>query len=165
MKNNSLMYGIVATVLVITGIIIFANQKPTLAPSKNDTMEEKNEDKKEEKEDKGEAMEKDEEKDTNSKMEASDAMESNTVTVEGGKFWYKPNKITVKKGEKVTLVFKNTDGTHDWVVDEFAAKTKTINTGESDTITFTPDKVGTFEFYCSVGTHRQMGMKGDLIVE
>jgi len=54
---------------------------------------------------------------------------------------------------------------HDFVVDEFGAKTDTLQTGQSDTITFVADKTGTFEYYCSVGNHRAMGMKGNLIVK
>ena len=33
------------------------------------------------------------------------------------------------------------------------------------TAEFTADKVGSFEYYCSVGSHRSMGMKGVLKVE
>lgn len=44
-------------------------------------------------------------------------------------------------------------------------KTKVINGGETDTVEFTPDKAGSFEYYCSVGKHRAMGMKGTVTVE
>lgn len=54
---------------------------------------------------------------------------------------------------------------HDFVIDELNVKTKIVKDGESETVEFTPDQTGTFEFYCSVGQHRQMGMKGTLIVE
>ena len=40
-----------------------------------------------------------------------------------------------------------------------------INGGETDSIEFVADKVGTFEYYCSVGQHRSMGMVGKLTVE
>ncbi len=93
--------------------------------------------------------------------------DSKTVsfTVEGGKFYFKPNTITVKKGATVTIVFNNKEGLHDWVVDEFNARTKQIKDGETDKVTFVADKVGTFEYYCSVMQHRSMGMVGKLIVE
>jgi plastocyanin len=87
------------------------------------------------------------------------------ITVEGGDYYFKPNEIRVKKGEKVTITFTNAGGFHNFVVDEFNVKTKIIKDGEEETVTFTPDKAGTFEFYCSVGNHRAMGMKGKLIVE
>lgn len=88
------------------------------------------------------------------------------VTVVGKNFGFEPGTIKVKKGDTVTVTFQNQTGTHDWVVDEFqGARTKIIQGGQTDTVTFVADKVGTFEYYCSVGSHRQMGMKGSLIVE
>lgn len=95
-----------------------------------------------------------------------DAMQAQTFTVEGGNFYFKPNELRVKKGQPVTVTFNNVEGFHDFVIDEVAgAKTQRIQTGTSETITFTADTAGSFEFYCSVGSHRQMGMKGTLIVE
>lgn len=85
--------------------------------------------------------------------------------VEGGMFYFKPNEIKVKKGETVTVKFTNKEGMHDFVVDEFNAKTKQIKAGETETISFVADKAGTFEYYCSVGEHRAKGMVGKLIVE
>ncbi len=87
------------------------------------------------------------------------------ITVEGGMFFFKPSEIRVKQGEKVTITFKNTQGMHDFVLDEFDVKSEVVQSGKSTTVEFTPTKKGTFEFYCSVGNHRQMGMKGTLIVE
>jgi plastocyanin len=88
-----------------------------------------------------------------------------TVEVEGGKFYFTPEEITVTEGDTVKIVFNNVDGTHDWVIDEFDARTETINTGETDEVTFVADQAGTFEYYCSVGNHRELGMVGSLIVE
>lgn len=85
--------------------------------------------------------------------------------VEGGMFYYKPNEIRVKKGERVKITFTNKEGFHDFVLDEFGVKSETIKAGNSTTVEFMPDRIGTFEYYCSVGNHRQMGMKGNLIVE
>jgi len=50
-------------------------------------------------------------------------------------------------------------------MNEFNARTKQIKAGETETIEFIADKVGSFEYYCSVGQHRQMGMVGTLVVE
>jgi plastocyanin len=87
------------------------------------------------------------------------------IEVEGGGFYFKPNELRVKKGKTVRLTFKNADGFHDFVIDELNVRTKQINGGENDIVEFTPDKAGTFKFYCSVGKHRQMGMEGTIIVE
>lgn len=85
--------------------------------------------------------------------------------VDGTPFKFSLNEIKVKKGDTVRIVFTNVQGSHDWVIDEFNARTKILPAGQTETIEFVADKTGTFEYYCSVGTHRQMGMKGNLIVE
>ena len=91
--------------------------------------------------------------------------EVKTFTVNGSSFAFSLKEIRVKKGDTVKIVFNNEEGIHDWVVDAFNARTKRITGGQSDTVTFVADKTGTFEYYCSVGSHRAMGMKGNLIVE
>jgi nitrosocyanin len=85
--------------------------------------------------------------------------------VEGGMYYFNPKEIRVKVGDTVKITLSNKEGMHDFVLDEFNVKTKRIKAGETDTVTFVASKVGTFEYYCSVGTHRAMGMKGNLIVE
>ncbi len=40
-----------------------------------------------------------------------------------------------------------------------------LKAGEREAVEFLVDKAGVFEYYYFVGSHRQMGMKGDLIVE
>lgn len=80
-------------------------------------------------------------------------------------FSFTPAEIRVKKGDTVRIVLSNTGGFHDWVLDEFSVRTPMIKDGETATVEFVADKTGSFEYYCSVGSHRQMGMKGMLIVE
>lgn len=87
------------------------------------------------------------------------------VTVEGSEFKFSPATLTFKKGQTVRLTLKNVGKMpHDWVVDELGVRTKTIPSGDTDTIEFTPEKAGTFEYYCSVGQHRANGMVGTLTV-
>lgn len=100
--------------------------------------------------------------------EASGAMmegEAKTVKVTGSNFKFNPAEIRVKKGDTVKIVFTNSGGTHDFVIDEFNVRTPVIEGGETAEVEFVADKTGTFEYYCSVGQHRQMGMVGNLIVE
>ena len=85
-----------------------------------------------------------------------------TVTNAGMTFTEK--SLSVQKGDTVKITFKNTGGTHDFRVDGYNVGTKVINNGQSETFEFTADKAGTFEYYCSVGQHRQLGMKGTLTV-
>jgi plastocyanin len=86
-------------------------------------------------------------------------------TITGSNFAYDVKEIKVKKGDTVEVKFINADGFHDFVIDEFNAKTKQLKAPGEETITFIADKTGTFEYYCSVGSHKQMGMVGKLIVE
>jgi nitrosocyanin len=86
-------------------------------------------------------------------------------TVTGANFSFDPTTITVNKGDTVKVTFKNAEGMHDFVIDEFNVRTKVIRGGSEETVQFIADKTGSFEYYCSVGTHRQMGMKGTLIVQ
>jgi plastocyanin len=72
--------------------------------------------------------------------------------------------LNVKQGDRVRIDYTTTEGFHDWKVDEFNAATGQVGAGESSSVEFVADKKGTYEYYCSVGSHRQMGMKGQLVV-
>ncbi len=86
------------------------------------------------------------------------------VTITNDGYDYLPSEIRVNVGDTVRLTFENGGGFHDWVLDEFDAATRRISGGNADTIEFTADTAGTFEFYCSVGNHRALGMVGDFVV-
>ena len=91
--------------------------------------------------------------------------QAHVFNVGGVNFAFDVKQIRVKKGDTVTINFISNSGTHDWVVDEFAARTQRVNAGSSSSVTFVADRAGTFEYYCSVGNHRALGMVGRLIVE
>lgn len=86
-------------------------------------------------------------------------------TVVGTNFQFDVPEIKVNQGDTVRIIFQNGGGVHDWVIDEFDTRTSILNTGEKETIEFVATEKGTFEYYCSVGMHRQNGMWGNLIVE
>lgn len=87
------------------------------------------------------------------------------IEVKGGMFYFDPSEIRLRKGEKVKVVFTSVDGSHDFVIDELEVRSRVVRTGESDEVEFVASEVGKFEYYCSVGNHRAMGMKGYLIVD
>lgn len=88
------------------------------------------------------------------------------ITVTAKEFKFEPNEITVKKGQKVTLVFKNTGViTHNLAIDVLKLKTETIHAGETTELHFTADKQGEYIFKCAVPGHMQAGMTGKIIVE
>lgn len=86
------------------------------------------------------------------------------ITVQNDRLSYVQSEIRVNQGDTIRLTFENTGGRHDWVLDEFDAATEVIRGGESETIEFTADEAGEFEFYCSVPGHRQAGMWGTFVV-
>lgn len=95
----------------------------------------------------------------------SDKEVTHLVNLAAANFAFSQLEIRVKKGEKVEVTLDVKEGFHDWTLDGYGVKTKQMNAGGKETIEFIADKAGTFEYYCSVGSHRAMGMKGKLVVE
>ena len=92
-------------------------------------------------------------------------IETKEFAITGDNFSFSPAEIKVKQGDRVKIIFTNARGNHDLKLDEFAVATKLLKAGESETVEFVASKIGTFEYYCSVGSHRAMGMVGKLVVE
>ncbi len=86
------------------------------------------------------------------------------ITTTAANFSFSPAEIRVKKGQTVTIRLKSAEGFHDIVLDEFGVKSVRVGAGAETSVTFVANKAGTFEYYCSIGSHRQMGMVGKLIV-
>ncbi len=85
-------------------------------------------------------------------------------SVTGSSFKFEPSSITVNKGDKVKIRFVSADVGHNFVIDGYG-QTKVVSSGATaETVEFTADKTGSFEYYCSVGTHKALGMKGTLTV-
>ena len=76
------------------------------------------------------------------------------------------NEIRVNHGDLVRINFKNIDSMpHDIVIDEFNVATTILNKDQSEIIEFIASERGIYEYYCSVGSHRERGMVGKLIIE
>jgi len=86
------------------------------------------------------------------------------INMEAGSFYYKPNTITVKKGETVKIVMHSVSMMHDFNIDELNVRMPIVKNGDTGTVEFTADKVGTFEYYCSVGQHRANGQVGKITI-
>ena len=85
-------------------------------------------------------------------------------TVFGNNYSFNPSKITVKKGDIVKITFKDDDGFHDLKIDGYNVATQRVNTGGESSVQFVALKSGSFEYYCSVDSHREKGMKGTFTV-
>lgn len=86
------------------------------------------------------------------------------ITITNSGMVFSEKELTVKKGDRVKITYQNGGGTHDFRIDGYNVGTKVLKAGESETIEFVADNPGIFEFYCSVGNHRAMGMKGNFNV-
>lgn len=117
------------------------------------------------------------------------------IEVEMGNYWFKPEKITLKAGEVVTLKFVNnsteehefmagqtvtmphgykTDLFHDVKVTNEGGTLSMghesmefeVHDGKTGSITFTvPDRKGNWEMGCFVPLHYEKGMKGTIVIE
>ncbi len=88
-----------------------------------------------------------------------------TVNIEAGSFYFKPSEIKVKKGQTVKIVFHAVSMMHNFSIDAFNVRGPLTRDGDTSTVQFVADKVGTFQYYCAVGNHKQMGQVGTLTVE
>jgi cytochrome c oxidase subunit 2 len=81
------------------------------------------------------------------------------------KYEFSPGSLRVRKGEQVKLVMTAEDHDHGFRLDDFNINQK-IPKGTTVVVAFTADKVGSFQFRCSIVCgmgHRSM--KGTLVVE
>jgi plastocyanin len=162
--GKGLIIGIVVLILIIGGFLIFRGGDDTNVDSGQ--LEPGNTDKVDDVIVIG---------DTNNEEEMMDdeetiTPETKTFSLDGQNFKFimdgsdNPD-LVVNEGDTVKIEFKSIGGFHDWVVDEFnAATTQVRETDGMVSVEFVADKKGTFEYYCSVGQHRQQGMKGSLVV-
>lgn len=93
------------------------------------------------------------------------AQEIKEIKIEAGSFYYKPNMITVRRGERIKIVMNAVSLMHDFNIDELNVKMPIVQNGETGSVEFIAGKVGTFEYYCSVGQHRANGQVGKITVE
>lgn len=158
--NTKVIIGcIVAVIVIALGVLLYKTGAPTAGPTPSPTQDQTDQN--------PQAV------DVNVNVEVPttptatttvQAGQTKSFTVTGSNFSFTPSTLTVNKGDKVKITFVNSGGTHDFKIDEFSVATKKISGGSRDVVEFTADKSGTFEFYCSVGSHRAMGMKGTLTV-
>jgi plastocyanin len=87
------------------------------------------------------------------------------VAITAQNYSFSKKEIKAKLGDKVKVTLTNNEGMHDFNIDEMKVNSGKLKAGDSKVVEFVASKKGTFEYYCSVGNHRAMGMVGKLIVE
>ena len=101
-------------------------------------------------------------------------MAGNVVDLEASMSGFDMTEIRVKVGEPVTVRLTSLDnehhtdggGKHQWAVDELGVDV-IAQPESSNYVTFTPDKAGTYTFYCDIccGGRANPTMNGQFIVE
>lgn len=87
--------------------------------------------------------------------------------IEMGNFEFSVTEMTASPGDSLMIVLTNNDGFHDFVIDEFGVQSSVLETGETEILQIDiPEDAqpGDYEYYCSVGNHREMGMVGTLTI-
>lgn len=85
---------------------------------------------------------------------AADAPQTVTITATTA---FSPSTITVKAGQPVTLKFVGTSGVHGVESKELGIPATTITPGSTKTVTFTPQKAGTYTVHCTIPCGPQHG--------
>ncbi|HEX9839598.1 MAG TPA: cupredoxin domain-containing protein [Anaerolineales bacterium] len=101
-------------------------------------------------------------------------MAGNVIDVEASMSGFDKTEIRVKAGKPVTIRLTSLDnshhtdggGKHQWAVDELGVDV-IAQPESSNTVTFTPDKAGTYTFYCDIccGGKANPTMNGQIVVE
>ena len=87
------------------------------------------------------------------------------IPVTANDFTYDVKEIKVKQGDKLVISLTNSEGFHDLLIDELGVNSGPVGVGQTVELVIPTDKPGTYEYYCSVGDHRAMGMWGTLTIE
>ena len=86
------------------------------------------------------------------------------LTIESGGFYFKPNFIKAKLGQKVTIHIDTKGVRHTFTITELGVDVQTPG-GQITDVTFIASQKGSFVFYCAMAGHRDQGQWGTLTVE
>ena len=84
-----------------------------------------------------------------------------------GEMTFSPDVITAKKGDtlKITLVNKDPNVAHNFLIPSFNINSGQIPPGQTSTVEVKVTQSGEHDIICDVPGHREAGMVGKLIVE
>ena len=93
------------------------------------------------------------------------AQEPQKVTVMAKKYEFQPSRIEVKAGQPVEITFQSEDTKHGFECKDLKLEKVVFDKETPATVSFTPDKAGTYEFkcakFCGMGHSK---MKGEIVV-
>jgi heme/copper-type cytochrome/quinol oxidase subunit 2 len=91
--------------------------------------------------------------------------ETRKIEVVAHKYAFDPSRIEIKAGETVEITFRSTDTKHGFVCKKLGLEKVVFTKEEPATVTFTPEKPGTYPFkcarFCGLGHPK---MKGQIVV-
>lgn len=96
---------------------------------------------------------------------STSAAEGPVIAIQASRFEYRPNRITLKKGQAVVLEIQATDRLHGFSIPELGVRAD-VTPGRKSTVRFMPAKTGIFTFYCDIfcgSGHEEMA--GQIVVE
>ena len=86
------------------------------------------------------------------------------LVIRAKNYSFEPSEIVVPQGSPVSIELQSIEGNHDLVIPQLGLEIPMTPEGKSSRLHFVPQKVGTFEYHCSVGQHQNWGMTGALVV-
>lgn len=93
------------------------------------------------------------------------AQEPRKITVVAKKYEFQPSRIELKAGELVEITFQSEDAKHGFECKDLKIDKVVFEKDKPETVTFTPEKPGTYEFkcakFCGMGHSK---MKGEIVV-
>jgi cytochrome c oxidase subunit 2 len=91
--------------------------------------------------------------------------EPRKIDVVAKKYSFEPSRLELKAGEPVEITFRSMDAKHGFVSKDLGLEKVVFSKDAPATVSFTPDKPGTYAFkcarFCGMG-HRKM--KGKIVV-
>jgi cytochrome c oxidase subunit 2 len=91
--------------------------------------------------------------------------EPRKIEVVAKKYSFEPARIEVKVGEPVEITFRSEDTKHGFVSKELNLEKVVFSKDQPATVSFTPEKAGTYAFkcarFCGMGHGK---MKGEIVV-
>jgi len=76
---------------------------------------------------------------------------------------FRPDRISIRKGEPIRISLTTADGEHCFALDAFRVE-KRVVPGRPSVVDLTPDRAGTFPFYDCLAEAGEKGTQGRLVV-
>jgi heme/copper-type cytochrome/quinol oxidase subunit 2 len=89
---------------------------------------------------------------------------SPSVEVKVSRGGFQPSRLVLRRGETTRLVLSSADGEHCFAIDALRIE-KRVRSGQPTRLDLTPDRPGSFAFYCCLESGKQAeAERGELVV-